>query len=389
MPLPNILDALGSLWSAKQRTLLAATGIVIGSGSTVAMVTIGEMVSVEAAKQFESMGPNTMLFMLSGATKLVTPQLIGELPSRFTRLDLVSPVIATSGPWVVGRAHGDSSIIGVDRAIFDIAGTDLAAGRYLSPLDESKPFAVVGMDAFEPEDDEETVRTSIGDEFQLQDAVFTIVGELRPYGTNPMLGIDFDRSILVPVMALRRLGSPASINVIAGSAVPDSDIETLARDVRRYLEQRIQGLSVATRIAQQLLEAIERQTRLLSLLLGSMASISLLVGGIGIMNVMLVAVTERRKEIGLRLAIGATPANIVSLFLVESSLLTTFGGLIGLALGTCMAYVAGMFMNIPYFFSSFSALLGIGVSSAIGLFFGYYPALVASRLNPIDCLQSE
>ncbi|MCP4993754.1 MAG: FtsX-like permease family protein, partial [Gammaproteobacteria bacterium] len=121
----------------------------------------------------------------------------------------------------------------------------------------------------------------------------------------------------------------------------------------------------------------------------TMGSISLLVGGIGIMNVMLVSVAERRKEIGLRMAVGAPPSAIIALFLVESVVLTSLGGILGLALGAGGAMLMGYFTDVPYFFSTLAAVLGVGVSGLIGIFFGYYPAFMASRLNPIDALNTE
>lgn len=384
----TVRDALASLWSSKQRTFLATIGIVIGSGAVIAMINVGQIVQAEALAQFEKMGPNTITLSAYGDGASITLRTIEALIDEVPGIEMAAPGINSYGSWYFKGTEGSAQVLGTTQAAFEIAGTRLAAGRYIDDLDSSNTYALVGSLALmSPEG--RPVPIEVGEKIRVGNSSFTVVGILAPYGNNPLLGIDLDRTLFVPLMATRRLGNGASIDFAMIKVADDADVSRVGGQTEAFLREAVPNLDIHVQVAEQLIESMKQQARLLSFLLGTMGSISLLVGGIGIMNVMLVSVTERRREIGLRLAVGATPGNIVSLFMVESALLTTIGGLLGLGLGAGGAYAASQLTDLPYFFSTIAAVLGVGVSAAVGLFFGYYPAYLASRLNPIDGLNAE
>lgn len=384
-----LVDALHSLWSARQRTLLAAIGIVIGSGSVIAMINVGQMVQAEALSRFQKMGPDILNLGLFGNNRSITRAVVEEMTAALPGEPLAAPMIRGGASWVYARKQGNLDVIGADEGLFRIAGTQLTMGRNLHHLDGSSLFAVVGSAALRPHGEAVALQPNLSDQVQLGRVIFQIVGKLKPYGNNPLLGVNFDNAVFIPLGSVRRLKDNPGIQSVLVKAPPGVEVAALGTQAQQYLEGRRRGLKVEVQLAQQAIEAMQEQSRLLSVMLGTMASISLLVGGIGIMNVMLVSVTERREEIGLRLAVGARPAHIVALFLSESAVLTTLGGILGLGLGSAGAMLVGKYSQTPYFFSGLAALLGVGVSAIVGVFFGYYPAHLASRLNPIDALNAE
>lgn len=395
MLLTTILDALRSLWSSKQRTMLATIGIVIGSGSVIAMINIGQIVQLEAIKSFQKMGPEVVTLTFDSTIRPVSAEAFDASARRAGSIALAAPMAASGQQWYFDGLQGNAAVIGTHEELFPILGTSLAAGRYINRFDGNQPFVLVGAGLLESgqsstADDSNSARDlQPGDQLTIGDTAFTVTGVLEPHEFNPLLGFSVDMSVFVPIMAIRRLGADATVATSVARVRQGNDIAAAGAAFEEQLRQDIPGVEVDALVAEQMIEAMQEQSRLMSLLLGAMGSISLLVGGIGIMNVMLVAVTERRREIGLRLAVGATPQNIVWLFLVEACLLTTSGGILGLGLGIGGAHVAADISGLPYHFSPLAVILGVGVSSAIGVFFGYYPARVASSLNPIDALNAE
>ncbi len=387
----TFVDAASSLWFSRQRTLLATIGIVIGSGSVIAMINVGQMVQAEAMSEFKKLGPDLIaLHITTQPGQIISYDMVGKLSHALPEQPLITPRISTSSNWVYSHSTGHTSVIGADESFFQITKPELLEGRFLNRLDGKGLFAVVGSKALRLPSVKNALQPELMDQIQIDDTMVQVVGKLKPYGYNPMLGIDIDRSVLLPIDSLRRfLTSNMNLSRLIIKAPAGQDVTAVGAQAKNYLQSRKPGLEVRINLASHQIEVIKKQSRLLSLLLGTMGSISLLVGGIGIMNVMLVSVAERRKEIGLRMAVGAPPSSIIALFLVESVVLTSLGGILGLALGAGGAMLMGYFTDVPYFFSTLAAALGVGVSAIIGIFFGYYPALMASRLNPIDALNTE
>ena len=205
-------------------------------------------------------------------------------------------------------------------------------------------------------------------------------GGLRPYGMN--------RAMMAPISTAFRTFQNPDINTIMARVTPHVPIEQLKADIQDYFQKKARGMQVDVTSAEELIERMKKQMQMFSLLLGAIGSISLIVGGIGVMNVMLISVSERKSEIGLRRALGAQQSDIQSQFLIESVLLCLAGGLIGIVLGMGISYLFAYFSKWQFIMSYSSIVLGFGVSTAVGVFCGFYPARTASRMDPIKALRS-
>jgi putative ABC transport system permease protein len=229
----------------------------------------------------------------------------------------------------------------------------------------------------------------VGDALRIGDYIFTIIGVLQPAPHNPMVPVSLNESVYVPLASRRRLLSRPDIGMLIARMAPGVHHLVAQREVEAYFRPRLRGELPEIRSAEQLIEGMESQMQLYTLLLAAIGSISLIVGGVGVMNVMLVTVTERHREIGVRLAIGARQRDIRRLFLTESMLLSLFGGALGTLLGVGASAAVASYSGWLFVLSPTAIPLGAGVSAAVGIFFGFYPAHQASRLDPIACLRAD
>ena len=229
---------------------------------------------------------------------------------------------------------------------------------------------------------------TIGDRITVNGQVFTVLGILRPVPFNSLFPTDFNGAMLIPLRTIRQIVTGAPINSLMVRLQSDLRVDEAVAQINQYFAPATHGAPLEINTAAQLIGAMQKQMQLFTLMLGSIGSISLLVGGIGVMNVMLVSVTERRQEIGIRLAIGARRFDIQLLFLVEAVLLSIIGGALGTALGVGASALIAKFSAWNFIVSQVAIPLGAGVSIAVGVFFGFYPAVIASRLNPIEALRS-
>jgi putative ABC transport system permease protein len=278
--------------------------------------------------------------------------------------------------------------MGVTASFKDINKIPVTGGRFISDLDAYSYFCVLG------EKKAEKLRTTgmvdpIGKKIKVGQHIFMIIGTLgkvpeggmRPYGIN--------EGILIPITTATRIVEGAEIVDIIARTGPGVHHKKAEAEITRYFSTKIRGPRMKVYSAEELIERMEKQMKLFTLLLGAVGSISLIVGGVGVMNVMLVSVTERKKEIGIRRALGAKRGDIQGQFLIESILLSILGGLFGIAIGIGSSYLIAHFSKWQFIVSYLAILLGFGVSSAVGVFFGFYPARQASRLDPITALRSD
>lgn len=386
-------DSIKMSWSNiisnKMRSFLTILGIIIGVASIIALITIVQGATDEVTKQVSSLGADKITVQAMG-----TPLKQGlnerdlEALGQIENIKGLSPTI-TGKTSIVGNniVMEDISIEGKNEVHFKANADIIKNGRGLNVLDieESTRVAIIGGDI----NKELFVgKDPIGEDILINGLTFTIVGVLDTssefaFGSN-------NKTIIIPyTRAMKTIGNRSITNVDVYMADSDkSDI--IIADIKQVLNQAFNYKENSYFVfnMEDIISAIGDITGMMSLLLAGIASISLVVGGIGIMNMMLVSVTERTSEIGLRKALGAEPNSIQLQFLIESIFLSIFGGILGLALGLAIAYIASIYIGFSLVVSMSTVILAIGFSAVVGILFGFMPARKASRLNPIDALRS-
>jgi len=397
--------AVKTLTANKLRSSLTMLGIVIGNASVIAMVGIGEGAQRYVNDQLQTLGPN-VLFVAPGNRE--TRELGGlDIPRTLVVAD--ARAIAEQVPSVVGVApefslrglvtfrnrNANSNIVGTNEQFLQVRSFDMAQGRFVSQLDLDRrsQVAVLGATLADRLFDE---TPPIGQSVRVRGTTFEIIGVMAQKGSN--LGLDYDDAVIVPIttQASRLVGrrqSPYGIEVsfISVSTEDRESMSTAAFQITNLLRLRhnIRGEDDFFIQSQDtLLDIAETITGALTVMLAAIAGISLLVGGIGIMNIMLVSVRERTQEIGLRKAIGASQRDILTQFLIEAIILSIAGGLIGTGLGISGIVLISVLTPFEAGVSGMAIAIAVGVSGGIGLFFGVVPARQAAKLDPIVALRS-
>jgi len=396
--------AVQSIRKNKMRAALTMLGIIIGVAAVIVMVAVGFGARSRIRAQINNLGTN-MIVITPGAAQTSG---VSQGAQAFANLSLddvekirknaqvvtaVSPVIVTRTQVIGDSGNWRTTINGVDTDYQTIRDWQPASGDFFAPEDVAavRKVAVLGQ----------TVATQlfpgvdpVGQQIQIRNVPFTISGVLAAKGQTAT-GTDSDDVVLIPyTTAQSALSGRMFIPQILASTASESDIaaaqeeiRVLLRESRRIAEGDADDFTVKNQ--NELAEAASSSTKVMTMLLAAIASISLLVGGIGIMNIMLVSVTERTREIGIRLAIGARGSDVLTQFLVESIVLGILGGVIGLAAGFIGSKALGHFTGWDTVMSPLVMLVAIGFSGAVGVFFGYYPARKAAALNPIEALRYE
>jgi putative ABC transport system permease protein len=403
--------ALGALRVNKLRSALTMLGIIIGVAAVIVMIAVGNGAQARVEDQMRSLGSNLIIVFSasstftgarSGAGGLQTISeddayaISRELPDD---IQTAAPALRGSGQVVAGNTNWSTSFYGVTPEYFEAREWPIAEGRLFeqAEINGAAKVALIGK----------TVATSLfGDESPVDQVIrirkvpLTVIGVLESKGQN-MMGSDQDDIVLMPISTARKriLGATAlaksrSVGSISVKVRQGADIKAAEERMRELLRQRHrlqpgQDDDFNVRNLSELLEAQEASSRVLAMLLAAVASVSLLVGGIGIMNIMLVSVTERTREIGLRMAVGARGRDILTQFLVEAVTLALIGGLIGVMLGIGGSYAIGHFAEWRIVLSPTAIAVAVGFAAAIGIFFGFYPARKAAALSPIEALRYE
>ena len=389
----NIKEATRSLYSSKQRTVLALIGIIIGIGSVIAMVSIGKIVQTEALRQFMSMGTNILTIRKDtpGGGKDSSIQLTTafDIPSKCPAVVSVGPFISGSGSVSYrGKKLDGTAILGATESLSDLNKLGVKKGRFLSDLDQYSQYCVLGSTVAQ------SMKTLaggeiIGQNLKIDDRIFTVIGYLDETSSGGLRSFDPNGAIFVHLTTLLRIQGTSEISNILAKVRDGSSNDSAKGQVNEFFGQHPKIKDVVITSPEEMVAQMEKQMKLYTLLLGAIGSISLIVGGVGVMNVMLVSVAERRKEIGIRRALGAKRADIKSQFLMESVILSLVGGVLGILLGLGVSFILAHFAKWEFSVSGFAVMLGFGVSSAVGIFFGYYPARQASKLDPIIALRSD
>lgn len=393
-------SAFRSLHHHKMRSLLTTLGIIIGVVSIIAVMSIGEGAKYKVNKEIEKLGSN-FIIVLATPPKTFTQQhgttfftlKPGDLQAireECTDVKHISPGVTTSITAVFEGTSWQTFIFGINEEYFDIRDLKLTKGNFFTDQDvrAGNKVVVIGKQIVtELFKDTEP----LGQTIRIKKLPFKVVGVLAEQGRTPD-GRNLDDVLFMPVStALRKLLGKTNYNAIVMSAANKGSMPGIARQVRSLLRQRHQLLEKDeddfTLFTQDdAMKASEAAGTVLSLLLLIIASISLIVGGIGIMNIMLVTVSERTKEIGIRMALGATTASILTQFILEAIVICLIGGLVGVGLGIGISEFVGASLGWPIFISRKAIALSLGSAAFIGLFFGFYPAHKASRLNPVEAL---
>lgn len=399
----SFLMAWASLIANKLRSILTMLGIIIGVAAVIALVSIGNGVKQDIQDSISSLGSN-LLMVMPGAPR--TPGVRPTAGSQKTlkvsdyeaiaKLDGVkaaSPYTAGSYVAIYQSKNWTTSVSGVNYNFQDVNNWNMEEGRFISEknVQNRERIAVVGQtvvkNLFAGED-------PVGKEIRVKNIPFRVIGVLESKG-NGTMGNDQDDAIFIPyTTAMERVEGVDYLRMVYVVAKDESGIDRLQSDIENLLRVRhgikdpeLDNFNIQN--MKSIMDTMEQTTGTLTLFLGAVAAISLVVGGIGIMNIMLVSVTERTREIGIRKALGATYNVIVTQFLIEAVVISLMGGIIGIALGIGASYLIGTLSGMSTVISIPTIILSFGFSMAIGLVFGIYPARKAAKLNPIDALHYE
>ena len=395
--------ATTTLLSNKMRSSLTMLGIVIGNASVIAMIGIGQATQKLASEQFESLGANT-LFVIPGSrearrTTFDTPKTLvladaQAIASQVPSINKVAPQISSRLLATYGNKNNNVAIIGTSPEFLTVRSFDLSQGRFINELDlkRNKKIAIVGsqiVDDFFPN------ANPIGKRIRIKNISFEIVGIMEAKGSS--FGTNQDDTIYVPLttMANQIVGKTSQYGVeltfISVLAQDSSSIATAKFQIENLLRLRHKIVSeddFRVQTQKDILNIVNIVTGGLTIMLAAIAGISLLVGGIGVMNIMLVSVSERTQEIGLRKAVGATEQDILSQFIIEAMIISAMGGILGTLIGISGLIIIGLASPLPTTLSVSTIVLAVGVSGGIGLFFGVVPAKQAAQLDPIVALRN-
>lgn len=385
----NITEAFRSLASAKQRTILALVGIVIGIGSVIGMVSIGAIVENQALNQFRDMGVDIARIRKKGSDKAAEMTLkdILDLKKHVPAVLEVAPFLSRGSDYGSGNRKLDMVQMGVTESFFNLNKIRASEGRLITDLDEYRHFCVIGKETSDFLKSHGTTDI-IGSQFPLGNRIFTIAGIFETVPEGGLIPYGINRSAITHITTAGRSFQDQTLNeFMARLDGKKSTMESKA-EIEDYFRKTARGLQVSVDTAEELIAGMKKQLHLFSLLLGAIGSIALIVGGIGVMNVMLISVTERRREIGLRRALGAQQVDIQTQFIIESVSLCLLGGIIGILLGITVSFIFAVISKWEFLISYGAIALGFGVAAAVGIFFGYYPARSAAKLDPIRALRS-
>ncbi len=382
-------------------------GIIIGVGAVIAMVAVGSGASRKISEQIASMGSN-LLIILPGSTSAGGVRMGSGSQPTLSLADAEAivkecPSVAEVGPTlggvaqvVYGHLNWSTGVSGTTPGMLVVRDWELSSGRPFTQQDvkSATKVCLLGQTVV---DNLFGDQNPVGQTIRIKNVPFMVIGVLASKGQSAQ-GQDQDDTIMVPVTTAQKklFGTqfPGMVRIIMVKAKSAEDLSAAEEQITELLRQRHhigqkQDNDFSVRNLTQIMQAAEQSTKVMTLLLGAIASVSLLVGGIGIMNIMLVSVTERTREIGIRMAIGAKTWDIRLQFIIEALTLSLIGGVLGIIVGVSTALVLSSMSGWPTVVSVLSILLAFSFSGFIGIFFGFYPAYKASLLNPIDALRYE
>lgn len=406
MNIQNLLKiALKALNNNKMRCFLTMLGVIIGVGAVIAMLAIGNGSKNSIKAQISEMGSN-MIMIFPGSEnhggvrqsasdmQTLKPADLEALQNEATKIAYMTPSVNSSGQWIYGNNNYPSQAQGVNAQFLDIRQRKVADGEMFTEEDvkSAAKVCVLGKTLVENLFPDGT--DPIGKVVRFGKIPMTVIGVLEEKGYNTM-GQDQDDMALVPyTTVMKRILASDYLQGIQASAIDEEQTQATIKEITEILRQSHklrtdEDDDFTIRSMQELAEMISSTSSMMTVLLAAVAGISLLVGGIGIMNIMIVSVTERTREIGLRMSIGATGRDIMMQFLIEAVIISVTGGILGILLGAGATYMISLLARWPVAISTGSVLLSFAVCTIIGVIFGFYPAAKASNLDPIEAIRYE
>ncbi|MDH3329109.1 MAG: ABC transporter permease [Desulfobulbaceae bacterium] len=397
----TLLLALREIQRNVLRSFLTILGIVIGVASVIVMVTIGGGATAQITEQIASLGSNLLMIRVGqhhgpGQTEAAPSFDLADvhaLSREIPAITAIAPSASQKATAVYGNANWSTTVTGIDNKFFKVRNWTILSGRQFleTELRSGKTVCVIGATVAKELLGQQD---PVGNNIRLGNFSCQIIGALEAKGQSTF-GSDQDDLVLIPLRTFqRRIAGNQDISLIQASVAEGrstekakSDIEYLLRERRHISSSENDNFQV--RDMKEITRMLTGTTQILTTLLGAVAAVSLLVGGIGIMNIMLVSVTERTREIGIRLAIGALEREVLLQFLVEAVVLSSFGGLIGILLALSGSFGLAKLLKIPFIFNPGIMIIAFLFSAAVGVIFGFFPARKAARLDPIDALRHE
>ncbi|MFY7698400.1 MAG: ABC transporter permease [Legionella sp.] len=383
-----------NILAAKLRSFLAVLGILVGTAAVVALLSCGQLATEKALAQFKALGTDLLSVSLydknRSSTRLEQFPLSNwrKLAEQVRGIVKLAP-FSTSYQSISFKGNTlNGSIIGADESLASIIQIDLASGYFVSFADTFEHYCVVG-DSLAKQIMQRSIGSPLGKPLRIGNSIYTIIGIAKPWTQNSFFNEDINQAVIIPIAGMAIISKESSVNNAIISLKPDSSIDEIAEQIKFLINKQAPQLEILIRNAKQIIASMESQGKIFTVLLAIIGGISLLVGGIGVMNIMLVSVSERKKEIGIRKAVGAKNHEIQILFLVESIVLSLVGGTLGIILGITFTRIIAYFSEWPFSIYLLPSSAGFSISLITGVFFGFYPARRAALLEPIESLRYD
>ena len=383
-------EAITCLKANRLRSFLALLGLLIGTASVVALITIAFLAKSAALEQFKNLGTQKLLVHLNSEINpdydLISfnTMVINRSQSPLFNTEIIAnyhPITNLFKNVYYKNNKLQSYQLGITGSINDSLKLKLAAGRFITDYDNMRHFVVIGDEIAGQTD--HTI--AIGDNITIDTMNYIVVGILKHWPTDPLFSYDINRSILMPISTAQYVANN-SINQIYFDVQASTSPNLAQKYLQNLLSKILPLQNLQFTNAEQIIDQLEAQATILTILLGTIGAISLIVGAIGVMNIMLVSIVERKAEIGIRMAIGATPQEIKYQFLIETLCLACLGGILGTLLGIIIPYVICFFAGWGFTLPISSIILGLVVSLGVGVISGFYPAVKASKMLPVECI---